>query len=94
MVEVSKSFMKKVITKNLEYQDYNNLMTIFITILVSLVILLVSFIVFFWKFLSENPIWFSVIGVVFIGFELIFFFLLFYFNKQKKEKRNEIEKLR
>ena len=69
-------------------------MTIFITIMTSLLITFISILVFFWTKLSENPIWILISVLIFLGFELVFFFLLFYFSKQKKDKKLEIENLR
>lgn len=94
MVEMSKSFLKNIVIKNLEYQDYNNYVTIFITIIASSIALLISIIIFFWKYLIENPTWFMVIIQIFIGYEIIFFILWFYCSKQKKSKKSEIENLR
>lgn len=94
MVGISKPFLKKIITKNLEYQDYNNYITIFITIIVSLFMLLISSILLKFEFLKENPIWIIIILLLFISFEIIFFILIFYLNRQKQDKKKEIDKLR
>ncbi len=93
MVELSKPLLKDIILKNLEYQDYNNYLTIFITIITSSVALLISILLFFWSTLAKNPVWIVVIIQVFIGFEIIFFILLFYSNRQKQKRRKDIEQL-
>jgi len=93
-VNISKSFLINLTVKNLEYQDYNDYITIFITIMVSLLMLFNSTMILFWKKLVSEPVWFIVFLLIFIGFEIVFFFLFFYFNKQKKEKRNEIMNLK
>lgn len=94
MVEISKLFIKNIIIKNLEYQDYNNYITIFITITVSLLIFFLSTILLFWTKLTSNMSWLIIVIWMFLSYEIIFLFLLFYFNKQKKDKKTEIEKLK
>ena len=94
MVDMTKQFLKKAVLKNLEYQDYNNSMTIFITIIVTLFVFFFSTGILFWSELIAKPIWIIVLLIIFMGFELIFFFLLFYYNKQKKDKKSEIERMR
>lgn len=91
---VSKSFLIKLTVKNLEYQDYNDYITIFITIMVSLLMLFNSTLIVFWQKLIEEPTWIVVSLLVFISFEIIFFFLFFYFNNQKRDKRHEILNLK
>ncbi len=94
MVEVSKTFLKNIISKNLEYNDYNNFETVFITIFVSVIMLLLSVIIFFFQLLIEKPEWLIVILLIFLGFEIIFGFLIIYVKTQKNSIKNEIQELK
>lgn len=86
---ISKSFLINLTVKNLEYQDYNDYITIFITIMVSLLMLFNSTLIVFWKTIIKEPIWIVVSLLIFIGFEIIFFFLFFILigKKEIKDKR-------
>ena len=92
MVEVSKPFLKSLILKNLEYNDYTNFETVFITVFVSIIMLLLSIVVFFFQTLIKNPEWLIVILLIFLGFEIIFGLLIVYTKTQKNSIKKEIQK--
>ena len=92
MVEFSKPFLKSLILKNLEYNDYTNFETVFITVFVSIIMLLLSIVIFFFQTLIENPEWLIVLLLIFLGFEIIFGLLIVYTKTQKNSIKKEIQK--
>ena len=93
MVAISKSYLKNILLKNLQYSDYTNFETIFITIFVSIIMLMLSVVIFFFQALIEKTEWLIVILLIFLGFEIIFGFLIIYSKTQKNSVKKEIENL-
>ena len=94
MVDISKEFIKKITSKQLEYQDYGNYITALVTVFLSLLIFTISFIIAYWNQLVQNPTLFIIVGILLIGTEIVFIALLLFYHGSRKQIKQEIKKFR